>query len=186
MEEIGARARVNKAMVYYYYSSKKNLFREALVVTLRRIFGRIFAAFDRGLERGTDPRRKIEAAVSAHFDAFSRNPHGARLFFAAIADDPEDVRFALTIIRRESDVFPPEKLLSILEEGMRQGAFRKVDPKQTLISLVGMNLAYFVGGPIAKAVLDLRITNEEAFQAERKRSILDLFLNGLAAKGRPS
>jgi len=183
MEEIGARAKVNKAMVYYYFSSKKNLFREVMVVILRQVFSCIFDTLNQDGDRLADPLAKVQAAVSAHFDAFARNPNLAKITLNAIADDPDDVRHALQIIRQESDVFLPEKLLSIFEEGTKQGTFRKIDPKQTMISIIGMNLVYFVGAPIAQTVLDLQIIDEKEFQAERKRAILDLLLHGIVERG---
>jgi TetR/AcrR family transcriptional regulator len=185
MEEIGTRAQVNKAMVYYYYSSKKNLFREVVVSILRQIFGCVHDTLGQVAAGSADPVEQLRAAVSAHFDAIAHNPNLARVFFEAIADDPDDVRHAFQVIRQESDVYLPEKLLAIFDEGVRQGVFRSVDPKQILISIMGMNLAYFVGAPIARAVLDLPIRDERTFHEERKRSILDLLLRGIVQEGKP-
>lgn len=184
MEEIGERAGVNKAMVYYYFSGKKNLLREVLLVILRKIFGAVHEVLDKKVECLSDPIEKIRAVVEAHFDALSRDPRHAKIFIEALADDPDDARRAFEVIRRESAVFLPERLLAIFNEGVARGAFRRIDPAQTVISIIGLNLVYFVAAPIAQTILELSEADVRAFQAARKKSIIDLLLNGLVEKGR--
>ncbi len=181
MEEIGAKAKVNKAMVYYYFSTKKNLFGEVLLTVIRDIFGSIrdvLLAAPPG-----SPVERLKAVVGAHFDAFSRRPHYAKIVVQAIADDPRELARVFEIIRRESEVFLPERLFSVFDDGIKQGAFRKVDPAQTMISVIGLNLVYFVAAPIAQAVLNLRVEEGLDFMAERKKSILDLLLHGVLNTG---
>jgi len=184
MEEIGERAKVNKAMVYYYFSSKKNLFGEVLVTIVREVFGAIHEALDKKLERPSDPVEVLRAFVSAHFDAIARNPRYAKILMEAVADDPDGPRRAFEVIRQESAVFLPERLFAVFEEGIRQGALRRMDPAQTLISIIGLNLVYFVAAPIAETVLNLRVEDGRSFQLARKKSILDLLLHGVLKEGK--
>jgi TetR/AcrR family transcriptional regulator len=189
MEEIGAGAKVNKALVYYYFSTKKNLFGEVLQTVVREIFGAIRKALES--ERPSGPVERLKAVVGAHFDAFARRPQYAKIVVQAIADDPRELARVFEAIRKGADVFLPERLFAVFEDGIRRGVFRPVDPGQTMISVVGINLVYFVAAPIAQAVLNLRVEEGRDFMAERKKSILDLLLHGVVnpadgASTRPS
>ncbi len=179
MDEIGVRAKVNKAMVYYYFSSRQNLYEEVLVTILGEVFGAIGKTLDRAAESRLDPVEKLRAVVGAHFDAFARNPRYARILVEAIASDPDVPRRAFGRIIMKAGILSPVRLLGILDEGRRQGVFRDIEPAQTLVSIIGLNLVHFVAAPIAQAVLNLGVEESRAFQAERKKSILDLLLHGV-------
>lgn len=179
MDEIGVRAKVNKAMVYYYFSSRQNLYEEVLVTILSEVFGALGKALDRAVESRLDPVDRLQAVVGAHFDAFARDPRYARILVEAIASDPDIPRRAFGRIIMKAGIPSPVRLLGVFDEGRRQGVFRDIDPAQTLISIIGLNLVHFVAAPIAQAVFSLGVEESRAFQAERKKSILDLLLHGV-------
>jgi hypothetical protein len=45
-----------------------------------------------------------------------------------------------------------------------------------------MNLVYFIGKPVAEALLDLNVEDDQAFLRERKESIIDLVLHGIVRR----
>jgi hypothetical protein len=61
--------------------------------------------------------------------------------------------------------------------------FRVIDTRQVFISIMGMNLIYYMARPIAQMVLGLDVKDEQKFLQDRQASIVDVLLNGILAKG---
>lgn len=185
MEQIAVKAKINKAMLYYYYSSKDNLFREVLKAIIQNIFHHISSTVNLAITHGESPIDKVKRIVNAHFEAFSQNSNFAKIALQALANEPHEVRSTIKIIKDNAgstDMTPAETFRSIFEEGISRKDFRNIDPKQVLISIIGMNLIYFIGKPVAEALLDLHVEDDQVFLGERKESIIDLVLHGILQK----
>jgi TetR/AcrR family transcriptional regulator len=185
MEEIAAAACVNKAMVYYYYSTKGSLFQAVLVAILKEVYSRVFEVL--GTDTGSAPAsgETMARLVSAHFVAFSENVSSAKTLLHALANEPEDLREAFHAFKSQaeaSNLHMPEALLSLVQGGMNGGEIRGLDPQHTLISIIGMSLIYFIGKPIAEGLLDRKVESDETFLRDRGRNIVDLVLHGVAGE----
>lgn len=188
MEEIAARAKVNKAMLYYFYTTKENLFRETLSFILMELSKRITSGIQSVYDRTSDQVEILRAIVRSHFDAYSSNMQYTKIMLDAVVTAPEDLRKALENLKsgcwaKNSDEVPkPDKMIDFLKEGIAGGAFRKIDPKQVMISIIGMNMVYFSSKPISQVLLDIDVDDENKFLKERQESIIDLLLYGIMEK----
>ena len=185
MEQIAAKAGVNKAMLYYYYSSKDNLFHEVLKTLTEKTFQHVFSALIFPMAYDESPMDKVKRIVSAHFEAFSQNFNFTKIILHTLANEPHELQSAIRTIKDKvgsTGRAPIQTFLSIFEEGVSTKEFRNINPKQVLISIIGMNLSYFIGKPVAEALLDLRIEDDQTFLRERKESIIDLVLHGIVQR----
>jgi len=185
MEQIAAKAGVNKAMLYYYYSSKDNLFYEVLKSIIQNISQHMFSTFHLSIASDRSPIERVKRIVNAHFEAFSQNSNFAKIALQALANEPHAIRSIIKNIKDNAggtDTTPVENFRSIFEEGISRKELRNIDPKQVLISIIGMNLVYFIGKPVAEALLDLNVEDDQAFLRERKESIIDLVLHGIVRR----
>ncbi len=179
MEEIAASAGLNKAMVYYYFGSKNNLFRQTLLYIFSQVFQRVLGAGVRDESETADAAAAIERAMRRHFQLISRHPIWARLIFYSLLNEEEDLKWAVSSLRETSPELIPFPFLALVEKGMAENKFRPVDPKQTAVSIAGTNLIYFIGRPIAKILLELDTKEEEAFLKARENHVVDLIFHGL-------
>ena len=185
MEQIAAKARVNKAMLYYYYSSKDNLFNEVLKSIILNISRHMYSAFHLSIACDRSPIDTVKRIVNTHFEAFSQNSNFTKIVLQALANEPHAIRSIIKNIKDNAgstESTPAENFRSIFEEGISRKELRDIDPKQVLISIIGMNLVYFIGKPVAEALLDLDVEDDQAFLRERKESIVDLVLHGIAQR----
>ena len=180
MEEIAARASVNKAMLYYYYTNKEILFKEVLKTILDKIATSIISSTKQITESSNDPTEIVEAFIHAHNKAFSQNSEYTKIILNAIINTPEEFREVMEVT--QPDHIFPQKLMDIFDQGISQNDFRKVDPMQVFISIIGTNLIYFIGKPIAETIMNLEVQDEQAFLKEREDSVVDLLLYGLVKK----
>ncbi len=180
MEEIAARASVNKAMLYYYYTSKEILFKEILKTILERITATIVTHTKQIIENTNNPMEIVEGFIHAHNKAFSQNSEYTKVILNAIINTPEEFREVMEVT--QPDHIFPQKLMDIFKQGISQNNFRNVDPMQVFISIIGTNLIYFIGKPIAEILMNLKVRDEKAFLRKREDSVADLLLNGLIKK----
>lgn len=179
MEEIAARARINKAMVYYYFGNRDNLFRQVLVYIFTKIFNEVLGPLSSPRAATEDVASILEKTMRRHFRLIAQNPTWARLVFHALINEEEDLCWAVEEVKKKSPELFPLALLSLIEKGIAENKLRPVDPVQTAVSIAGMNVIYFLSRPIAKILFALGSETEEAFLRAREDSVVDLIFNGL-------
>ncbi len=183
MEEIANQASVNKAMVYYYFGSKEKLLSEVLAVIFSRISESLRKRLTSRRRLPANPVERVRLFVETHFDVFATNQNYARILVNILAIKPDEIKKLFTtndVIKR---IFT--EVRSAFIEGQQQEILREIDYRQLLISIVGMNLVYFVTKPVAQVFLQIDVTDERKFIRERKKFIVDLLLHGILQKPQP-
>lgn len=176
MQSIADRAGVNKALLHYYFSSKDNLHQEVL----RRVFAlgitRISSSFDDSLAPGD----QIRLLVRNYFSFLRLYPALPRLMITEMSSHQEDVTQLLLSTFQQGNLPIPSKLIEVIQRGIASGDFRRVDPRQFLITVIGSAVFYFIAQPILQPIL--HITDEETFIARRATHLEELLLAGLERK----
>ncbi len=182
MEEIAARAGLNKAMAYYYFAGKENLYKAAVYEILKKISLQISTRLQESADESLSPIERMKRVVAAHVESFSQHGDYSKIVMEALIDNPDHVHAAIAQVRHECRQSIADRFLEILNDGRRKHQFRDLDPIQTLVSFMGMNLIYFIGHPIARAMLDLSKSQEREFLKRRPDCVIDLLLNGIATE----
>lgn len=81
VERIAQRAKVNKALVFYYFKSKSNLYAELVDRLFLALEARLFPALEK-----TAPDELPAVLVAAYFDVFDASPDTIRLFVREVTD----------------------------------------------------------------------------------------------------
>jgi AcrR family transcriptional regulator len=150
-DQIARAAKVNKALLYYYFKSKDELYGAVLDSLFR------------------EQRASIEAARAPSSLPLARKPHqGALLAFITgfmefAANHPNYVRLmqrqVMTRDRHFDHIIETywrpsfHRLVGNIQEGISAGEFRNVDPGQTVISLISMTVFYFTAAPVLRIQL---------------------------------
>jgi TetR/AcrR family transcriptional regulator len=180
MEEIAAKAEINRAMLYYYYSTREFLYQEVLQVAVTTIFSRAYAEIEQIIaDESSDLREKLHKIIGCYFDTFCKDKTTTKIMLDAIANEPQELENVLNRIKSSQTMKIPLKMLTFLEEGMAKKVFRSINPRQFLVSMVAMALFYFIGKPVIKVFFDLQPEEEEAFVRERREAIIDLISCGI-------
>ena len=188
MDEIAKKAKVNKAMLYYFFSTRENLYIETVSFILSAIIIHMAEQLKNKFKKISDPAQMIRLFVKNHLRAFSKNMNYTKIILEALIHNPDELKKAAEFLKT-AHFRPLEKsgdhgpLVKIFETGISKGTFRKIDPAQTLISIMGMILIYFISKPISQAMLDIDVKNEQSFLNNREKSIIDLVLYGIMANG---
>lgn len=144
-DEIARRAGVNKALLYYYFKDKEGLYAAALEQVFSGLHARVSTVFDDG---ALPPRQRLLKYVEAHFDYIASSPWYPRLvqreFMRGSGKTLSPV--ANRILERYGKPIY-SKLAALIREGVETGEFRPVDPLQTLTSILGTIVFYFISLP---------------------------------------
>ena len=169
-DEIASAARVNKAMLYYYFSSKRRLHRAVLENLFKKLRDSVYPP----RSSKTTSREQLLNYVNSYFDFLVSHPNFPRLVQRAVMEAGENFAW----IAREYLIGFHRHVSRVIEDGIASGEFRKVDPHQAVLSINGLTVSYFAAAPIFSKVLGHNLLAPQAL-ANRRRALLDFLKHGL-------
>lgn len=170
IDQIARAARVNKALLYYYFKDKEQLYG----AVLDHVFGGLFLDLIAAIEREVTPTDKVLSYVRAHFDFVTHAPLYPRLVMREMMRSGRKPSPHLVRIFREFAAPFYQLLAQAIQEGVQQGEFRPVDPGQTIISLLGVVVFYFASSPGQRLLnANKKDPLEPAELAQRRQHILE-------------
>ena len=137
IKQIGARARLNPALIYYYFGGKDDLYH----AVLERLVGGLVARGRAALDRPASPPEAIRALVRAQLEFVLASPSLPKIMVREMVD--HDARHAKGIILETvAGLF--DRLCGVIEAGQREGVFRSdVEPRFAAVSTISQ-VAYFI------------------------------------------
>lgn len=172
IDRIARRAGVNKAMIYYHFQSKEQLYQtilEQFLDKLRNFFKERMIWLDNPEE--------IFRNLAEFYNSQFISPAFTPILLREIASGGEKIINTFAEFMAEG---PVHKLRSAIESSVEQGSFKNIDSRQAIASFVGMNLFYLIMSPIINKILE--IDDEKDFREKRPEAIVDLFFNGIKVK----
>ncbi|HUZ45556.1 MAG TPA: TetR/AcrR family transcriptional regulator [Terriglobia bacterium] len=162
-EAIAAAAGVNKALLYYYFKSKDELYLAILEGHMKEFYERASRVFLSAEPTGS----ALLQYVSMHFDFMSERPDYPRLI----------QRFMMArgrgFERLARKYFLPVsiKFQGLIERGIKSGELHASDSAHTAMSLVALTVFYFAAAPTLK-VLGHTNPYGKVELARRKKEVL--------------
>ncbi len=182
-DAIAHAAHVNKALLYYYFKDKEDLYQ----AVLDQVFSDLLEKIMRALAGPGSPQQRILAYAGAHFDYIAENQLYPRIVLGEMTrmrlGKPHS--FGRITMRYFTPLF--QKLAELLRDGQKTGEFRAVDPEQFVPSMIAVIVFYFNSAPIMKLM-----SGKDPFSPERlavrRAAVLDfisaaLFCPSAAGKG---
>src|SRR6202049_3203302 len=167
-EAIARQARVNKALLYYYFKDKETLYGAVLDNAFSGMKTNIFQVLDSDLP----PREKILAYVGAYFDFIASNQIYPKLMQREMMRAREG--HSEHIDRLVKTYFQPvyKRVGALLQKGIAEGEFRQVDPAHFVPSMVAMIVFYFSSAPVMQRIARFNPLTPQRI-AERRAAVLD-------------
>lgn len=163
-ERIADSAKVNKALLYYYFKSKQGLYAAAVETVATRVVEKALAEFDPKYSAG---ERLLRSALN-HFDRILTQ----REFQSLIQQEMVRVRRgkggSMPILFRSAFAPLIDKMREAVEDGMRTGELCRMDWLQAFYSILGANVFYFLSAPILQLALPFRPFEPEALRTRRE------------------
>jgi len=183
MEDIAALAHINKAMIYYIFHNKDELYLEVLKLVFRKANESISPVAASMIKNRSDYITVISDYISLQLDFFSENQNYTKILVDAMSSGAEEIVQAVDylndMVGEEND--PMLNLKQFIERGKTAGIIRDIDTDQLMISIIGMVIIYFLSKSI-KTAFYIEVQDEQKFLKERKESIIDLVLSSILIK----
>jgi TetR/AcrR family transcriptional regulator len=148
IDEIARTARVNKALLYYYFENKEHLYQGVI----EQMFVAMTDALRGALDTSDGPREKLLAFLDANFKVLAGQPAYARL----LEQEMDIVKVFLNNLKPDT---APEffqritplltEFRAVLEEGVTSGVFRPIDIDAVLPLLLMLVRTAVRGIPMA-------------------------------------
>ncbi|HUX28693.1 MAG TPA: TetR/AcrR family transcriptional regulator [Terracidiphilus sp.] len=163
-ERIASAGGVNKALIYYYFKSKENLYVAALEMIAGKIRDSSMAVFQLDATAG---ERLLRAALN-HFDRILAQSEFQSLLQQEMMRLHKGESGVLPLLVKR--IFGPlmDTYRSTVQEGISSGELINVDWMQIHLAALGANVFYFLSAPVWKLAAPVDPFAPEALMARRK------------------
>lgn len=167
-DTIAHEARVNKALLYYYFKDKETLYGAVLDDAFSGLKKTVFQVLDGDLP----PREKILAYAGAYFDFIASNQLYPRLMQREMmrAREGQSPHIEKVIKNYIQPIFL--RVSEVLRQGIVEGHFRPINPAHFVQSIVAMIVFYFSSAPMMQKIVGFNPLTPERV-SERRASVLD-------------
>jgi TetR/AcrR family transcriptional regulator len=173
-DEIARAARVNKALLYYYFRSKEELHR----FVLEALFAQLRAGVEQPGVAALSPRERLGAVIDHYFGFVQQHPNYPRLVQREMMTRGRNLDWIV------SEYYRPlhGRLLRTIEDGISAGEFRHVDAQNAAFTVISMMVFYFAAAPVLS-----RLEGRDALRpqgvARRRKAVQDFLEHGLFRAG---
>ena len=183
VDRIARRARVNKAMLYYHFRSKQELYR----TLLRQVFGQAAQRMQAIAAAEASPRDKLDRIVAGIAEFIRDHEFFPAIMLREIAEggahlDRDTLRALVSV---------PRAFFSIVRDGVERGAFRDIHPMMAYFSTLAPIVFYLAAGRIRREVTAMHLMNLDAitpdeFVAELQEILRRALMCDAGASARPT
>jgi TetR/AcrR family transcriptional regulator len=173
LSELSLRSGLNSALVKYYFGNKAGLMK----ALLDRDMAGIVHAVDALMAKDMPPEQRLRRHIGAMVDTYYNTPYLNRLLMRLVreSDSEEAHRIAdsyLTPLSRAYD--------KLIEDGVRQGVFRTVDPQLFYFTATGACDRFFSSRLVLKHCYDTDTLTDQLRDRYREHCI-DFIMTGILA-----
>jgi len=176
IDNIAARTRTNKRMIYYYFTSKERLY----IAVLENAYRNIREAEKQLKLDDLPPLEAIRLLAEFTFDYHWRNPQLAKLVVVENIHKGRYLSRSDSISRVNLSII--DAIRKVLQRGARAGVLRgDIDPVELHMTISALSLFHVTNRYTFGTVFRRDMTSEEAY-AQRKKEIVDIVSRYVSAR----
>ncbi len=175
MDAIAEQAGVNKAMLYYYFGNKDDLFQ----ATLKNILEMLMAKQSRWAGAEADITQVLESVVDDLLHFFQERPEVLRLLAHEMLNDALDLRKVAQALAPAQPITEQTGLAQRLRAGIDNGEVRGKNPVHIGLNMFALCAFPILFLPLIKIMWNMNDLDDAGFMTERKKHIIELLRHGL-------
>ena len=181
MERIARSAKINKAMIFYYFSSKKNLYQQVVKV----VFDQFSPLVLRLISSNPSAEEFLEQITELYVNFVSKNPEFLKMLMLELIQNPRNITSIFTrFFKEKMEILQigPQQLIGLIEDWREENVVNEDDPFQFMLNVVSLSLFSFLGKPFLEAIFQLSPTyspQHEDFFQKRFNSVVNVLKRGM-------
>jgi TetR/AcrR family transcriptional regulator len=166
-EQIAEEAGVNKALLYYYFKSKEDLYAAALEFVFEDMRVSNLAVLEAEASAG---ERFLRIVLSSFDRSYSHQSLRSLMHQEMVRlHRGEEHRMERLAVKYFRPMW--EKFREVLEEGIASGELIRVDPAQMRYAALGANFFYFLSAPLTRLTVGIDPMERGELEIRRKLAI---------------
>jgi len=174
MDKIAQGANINKAMLFYYFSSKENLYQEVLKHAIKKIVPKIRNIVL--LER--NPQGFLEKLPGIYIDFFAKNQDFVKMVTFDFVQRTEMIKKTFEETIGKGFRQGPKLVLKKIKTWYNKGKISESEPLHFMINIISLCLFAFIARPIIEAIFNTDIGDEKFYQ-NRIISVVNILKQGM-------
>ena len=171
MQEIADKAKINKALLLYYYRSKQLLF-EAV---FKSAFSLLAPQLNKVLNDDSDLFEKIRKFTENYVSFVIKHPYLPNFVIQELNKNPEFVQK----LRSEKNFPSIEKFKLQVSDAINQGIIKPIEAEQLFINIISLNIFPFIGEPLLMALVNVDKESYNKILENRKTEVAEFIINSI-------
>lgn len=169
--DIAEEAKINLALLNYYFRSKEKLFNIVMFETFQNFFNSIFEVFN---DVNTTLEEKIEEFASNYIDLLFQEPEIPLFIMNEIQNNAAELMVKINI---KNSVFNSE-FVKQYNHAIKEGQIKNVSFQHFMMNFMGLIIFPFVAKPLFKEINGM---NDEEFNSiiEERKSLIPIWLKSI-------
>ncbi len=174
MQEIADRAKINKALLHYYYRSKQLLF-EAVFKTA---FNKLAPQINTVLNSDQSICEKIKNFSNNYTTFMIKHPYLPNFILQELNRNPEFVKELIS-----TKTFPSmTNFKNQIRDAVKNGKIRPIEAEQLFINILSLNIFPFIGAPLIKGFIESNDKEYKIILERRKTEVSDFIIQSIKLK----
>lgn len=174
MQEIADEAKINKAMLNYYFRSKDKLFEAVLKEAFQNFFPVVFKMVNTDLPLF----EKIENFVSGYLTFLQNNRCIPGFILGELAQNPQRLKDFFS----ENKIKPPAKFLLEIKDAVDKNEIVHIEPTTLVLNILSLCIFPIVAKPIIETVFNMSEEQYGNMIEARKKSVAQFIINAIKVK----
>jgi AcrR family transcriptional regulator len=175
MQDIADRAKINKALLHYYFRTKEKLFDKVFEGALSKYF-EVMEVFE---NNSLPIIKRLYIYIDNIIDFYSEYPQMSMFIIKEIGNNPELIRQKIQTAKKNKSI----RLIHLLEEGIKNKEIKKIDAAMFMINLQSLCSYPFLASPMFKHSLKAHGKEwEKDFNTAKLKQTVKLFVENTLIK----
>ena len=171
MQEIADKAKINKALLHYYYRSKQLLF-EAV---FKSAFTLLAPELNKVLNDDSDLFEKIIKFTDNYISFVIKHPYLPNFVIQELNKNPEFIQKL-----RSQENFPSiDKFKLQVANAIEKGIIIPIEAEQLFINIMSLNIFPFIGEPLLMALINVDKKRYNEIIQNRKTAVANFIINAI-------
>jgi TetR/AcrR family transcriptional regulator len=167
MQEIANEAKINKAMLHYYFKSKEEL--------MKMVFSAKFSEFipkvTEALKSEATFENVLRVYIDTYIDMLMRNPYLPLFLIDTMHRNPEFLAFTQS--------FPGKLFAAWIQKQVDLKLIRPINPLHLILNMIGLCVFPILAKPMFQKVFQVEDADYQVLLQERKQVVYDFVMQAV-------